>query len=79
LVASLAHPGGNVTGLSNQQPDLAGKRLEVLRDILPGFGQLGILSNASNRTAALSVEEVTLAARKLGLEIVSVGLKRGAG
>src|SRR3954469_5043752 len=77
LIASLAHPGGNVTGLSNQQPDLAGKRLEVLRDIVPGLGQLAVLSNANNRTAALSVEEVQLAARKLGLEIVSVGVRRG--
>jgi ABC-type uncharacterized transport system substrate-binding protein len=77
LVASLAHPGGNLTGLSNQQPDLAGKRLEVLRDVVPGLGQLGVLSNANNRTAARSVEEVQVAARKLGLEIISVGLKRG--
>jgi putative ABC transport system substrate-binding protein len=78
LVASLAHPGGNVTGLSNQQPDLAGKRLEILRDIVPGLGQLAVLSNANNRTAALSADEVQLAARKLGLEIVSVGLKRAS-
>src|SRR5438270_1252886 len=49
LVASLAHPGGNVTGLSNQQPDLAGKRLEILRDIVPGIGQLAVLSTAHNR------------------------------
>jgi putative tryptophan/tyrosine transport system substrate-binding protein len=76
LVASLAHPGGNTTGMSNQQPDLAGKRLEILRDIVPGLSQLAVLANANNRTATLSVAEVHLAARKLGLEIVSVSVKR---
>jgi putative tryptophan/tyrosine transport system substrate-binding protein len=76
LVASLAHPGGNITGLSNQQPDLAGKRLEILRDIIPGLRQLAVLANANNRTATLSVDEVQLAARKLGLEIAAVGVKR---
>jgi putative ABC transport system substrate-binding protein len=77
LVASLAHPGGNITGLSNQQPDLAGKRLEILRDIIPGLRQLAVLANANNRTATLSVDEVRLAARKLGFEIVAVDVKRG--
>lgn len=76
LVASLARPGGNITGLSNQQPDLAGKRLGILRDIIPGLSQLAVLNNANNRTASLSVAEVVLAAHKLGLEIVSVGVKR---
>ncbi len=75
LVASLAHPGGNVTGLSNQQPDLAGKRLEILRDILTDFRQLAVLSNANNPTAKLSVEEILPAAKKLGLEIVRLDVK----
>src|SRR5262249_25704684 len=48
LVASLARPGGNVTGLSNQVPDLAGKRLELLREIVPGLGRLAILANVGN-------------------------------
>jgi putative ABC transport system substrate-binding protein len=77
LVASLAHPGGNITGLSNQQPDLAGKRLEILRDIIPGLRQVAVLANANNRTATRSVDEVQLASRKLGLEIVAVDVKRG--
>jgi putative tryptophan/tyrosine transport system substrate-binding protein len=76
LIASLAHPGGNITGLSNQQPDLAGKRLGILRDIIPGLSLLAVLNNANNRTASLSVAEVEQAAHKLGLEIVSVGVKR---
>src|SRR5262245_48495316 len=45
LVASLARPGGNVTGLSNQVPDLAGKRLELLREIVPGLRRLAIMAN----------------------------------
>jgi putative ABC transport system substrate-binding protein len=77
LVASLARPGGNITGLSNQQADLAGKRLEILRDIIPGLRQVAVLANANNRTATLSVDEVQLAARKLGLEIVVIDIKRG--
>ena len=75
LVTSLAHPGGNITGLSNQQPDLAGKRLEILRDLLPGFRQLAILSNANNPTATLSVEEILPAASKLGLEVIRLDVK----
>ena len=45
LVASLARPGGNVTGLSLQTPDLAGKRLELLREVVPGLRRLAILAN----------------------------------
>jgi len=48
LVASLARPGGNVTGLSNQQPELAGKRLEILREVIPGLRQLAVLANVHN-------------------------------
>jgi putative ABC transport system substrate-binding protein len=75
FVNNLAHPGGNITGLSNQQPDLAGKRLEVLRDIIPGFHQLAILTNANNPTAKLSLDEVLVAARKLGLEVIPLEVK----
>src|SRR6266702_3052408 len=45
LVASLARPGGNVTGLSGQQPDLVGKRLELLREVVPGVRRLAIMTN----------------------------------
>jgi putative ABC transport system substrate-binding protein len=47
LVASLARPGGNVTGLSWQQADLAGKRLELLAEIIPGLRTLAIIGNVS--------------------------------
>ena len=76
LVASLARPGGNVTGLSNQQPDLAGKRLEILREIIPGLSQLAVLANGHNPTAILNLGEVQAAAPKLGLEVNTLDVKR---
>ena len=69
LVASLSRPGGNVTGLSTQQPDLAGKRLEILREIVPGLSRLVVLANGHNPLAILNVREVQAAAAKLGLEV----------
>jgi putative ABC transport system substrate-binding protein len=76
LVASLARPGGNITGLSNQQPDLAGKRLEILRELVPNLSRLAYLANINNPTAKLSVDEVQVAGRKLGLEIIPGDIKR---
>ena len=69
LVASLARPGGNVTGLSVQQTDLAGKRLELLREVVPGLRQLAIMANVGNSGAVLGMGEVQAAARTLGLEV----------
>jgi putative ABC transport system substrate-binding protein len=76
LVASLARPGGNVTGLSNQQADLAGKRIELLRDVLPGIRRLAILANVGNAGAALDMGEAQTAATKLGLEVVTSAIRR---
>ena len=76
LVASLARPGGNVTGLSNQLPDLAGKRLELLREIIPDLRRLAILTNVGNPIGALEMGEVQAAARKLGLEILPLEIRR---
>jgi putative tryptophan/tyrosine transport system substrate-binding protein len=70
LVASLARPGGNVTGLSIQQTDLAGKRLEILRDLLPNLHTLAILANAGSPNAVLEMGEAGVAARRFGLAIV---------
>jgi ABC-type uncharacterized transport system substrate-binding protein len=70
LVASLARPGGNVTGLSNQQVDIAGKRLELLREVLPDFRRLAIIANVGYPAAVLDMNEVQVAARRLGLEVV---------
>ena len=68
LVASLARPGGNVTGLSNQPTDLAGKRLELLREVVPGLRRLAIMANVGNPVAVLEMGEVQAAAHTLGLE-----------
>ena len=76
LVASLSRPGGNVTGLSTQQPDLAGKRLEILREIVPGLSRLAVLANGHNPLAILNVGEVQAAAPKFGLEVNILDVKR---
>ena len=76
LVASLARPGGNATGLSMQQTDLAGKRLELLREIVPGLRRLGVLINAGNPGAALDRDQVRAAASTLGLEVVIKDIER---
>jgi putative ABC transport system substrate-binding protein len=76
IVASLAHPGGNVTGLSNEAPDLVGKRLGLLRDVIPNLRRLGILANASNPAAPLETDKVEVAARTLGLEVATPDIRR---
>jgi putative tryptophan/tyrosine transport system substrate-binding protein len=69
LVASLARPGGNATGLSVQQPDLASKRLELLREMVPGFRRLAILLNVDNPATALDTRAVEATARTIGLAV----------
>ncbi len=71
LVASLARPGGNVTGLSNQTADLAGKRLELLREVVPDLRRLAIMANVDNPSVVLDVGEVRTAAAALGLEVAT--------
>jgi putative ABC transport system substrate-binding protein len=61
IVASLARPGGNVTGLSSQTPDVAGKRIELLREVVPGLGRFAIFANPDNPYVALEVHEVQAA------------------
>jgi len=77
LVASLARPDGNVTGLSVQQVDAAGKRLELLREIFPSLRRLAILANVGNPGAALEMGEAQVAARTLGLEVTTIEIRRG--
>jgi putative tryptophan/tyrosine transport system substrate-binding protein len=69
LVTSLARPGGNVTGLSNQAADLAGKRLEVLREVNPGLRKLAVLANAEYPGRISEIADIQTAARTLGLNI----------
>jgi putative tryptophan/tyrosine transport system substrate-binding protein len=76
LVASLARPGGNVTGLSGQTAETAGKRLELLREIVPGLGRLAVMSNVGNPISVLELGEVQAAARALGLEVTTSELRR---
>jgi putative ABC transport system substrate-binding protein len=76
LVASLARPGGNVTGLSVQFTDLAGKRLELLREVVPGLRQLAIMANAGAPGALLEMRETQAVARTLGLEVSTVEIRR---
>jgi putative ABC transport system substrate-binding protein len=76
LVASLARPGGNVTGLSAQTAETAGKRLELLREIVPGLGRLAIMRNVGNPISVLELGEVQAAARALGLEVITSELRR---
>jgi putative ABC transport system substrate-binding protein len=70
LVASLARPGGNVTGFSVQLTDTAGKRIELLREIVPDLRRLAILGNSSNPVVALELGAAQSAARTLGLDTV---------
>jgi ABC-type uncharacterized transport system substrate-binding protein len=76
LVSSLARPGGNVTGLSVQQIDLFGKRLELLRGVIPQLRRLAIMANADYRESVLEVGDVQAAARTLGLGITPLEIRR---
>ena len=76
FVASLARPGGNITGLSSQMADTAGKRLELLREVVPDLRRLAIMANGGNPSAVLEMRDVQGAARTLGLEVVTLELLR---
>jgi putative tryptophan/tyrosine transport system substrate-binding protein len=68
FVASLARPGGNITGLSNVAPEISGKRVEILKEIVPKLARVAVLGMSSNPGNALSLRETKLAARTLGLQ-----------
>jgi putative ABC transport system substrate-binding protein len=76
LVTSLARPGGNVTGLSSQQSDIAGKRLELLREVFATVRRLAILANVDSPPAVLDMREVQVAARTLGIEAATFDIRR---
>jgi putative ABC transport system substrate-binding protein len=76
LVASLPRPGGNVTGLSIQSRDLAGKRLELLREVVPGLQRLAVIASVDSPAAILEVEEVQVEAKALGLDIETFEIRR---
>ena len=76
LVASLARPGGNVTGLSNQATDVVGKRLELLREVLPSLRWLAIMANVDYPTGVLEMGEIQAAADTLGLDVTNFEIRR---
>ena len=76
VVASLARPGGNVTGMSIQQTDTAGKRIELLREITPKLARLAVMANADAPGAMLEMQEVVKTARNLGLEAIPMEVRQ---
>jgi ABC-type uncharacterized transport system substrate-binding protein len=76
LVASLARPGGNVTGLSNQQTDLSGHRLELLRQVAPGLQRVAIMGNVNTANVTLEMKELQDAASKLDLDVTTVEIRK---
>ena len=76
LVGSLARPGGNVTGLSTLATDLTGKRLELLREVVPGLSRVAVMANAGNPQTVVEMREVQATAPTLGLEVVTLEIRR---
>jgi len=76
MVASLSRPGGNVTGMSLQSADLAGKRIGLIREVLPGLRQMGILVNAGYPAAMLELEQAEAAARALGIRVAKLEVRQ---
>jgi putative tryptophan/tyrosine transport system substrate-binding protein len=77
IVANLARPGGNVTGLSSQSPDVAGKRLELMREIVPGLHRLAVLADTDNPFVKLTVSQLQQAGAGLGVEVATFEMRRG--
>jgi putative ABC transport system substrate-binding protein len=75
LVASLARPGANITGLSLMTPDLTPKRLELLKEILPGLTRVAVLWNSANPISEPELRKAEAAARSLGLQLQSLGMR----
>jgi putative ABC transport system substrate-binding protein len=76
LVASLARPGGNVTGFSVQSIDLAGKRIEILRELLPDLGRLAVIADTGYSASVLEKDEVQASARKFGIDVDLLAIRR---
>jgi putative ABC transport system substrate-binding protein len=76
LIASLARPGGNVTGLSTQLTDLPGKRIEVLRELVPGLRRLAVLANVGFPDAVQEMREFQATAKTLSLELAVLEIRQ---
>ena len=68
-VSSLAKPGGNLTGVAGLSPELAGKRLELLRELTPRLAKVAILHNPTNRSEEVAIRATEMAAQNLGLSV----------
>jgi putative tryptophan/tyrosine transport system substrate-binding protein len=75
LVASLNRPGGNVTGLALLSSDLAGKRLQLLAEIVPGLARVAALFNPTNPTGVMALEQTQSAAPSLNIEVRPVAAR----
>ena len=78
LVVDLAHPGGNATGLTTSAPDIAGKRLQLLKELIPSISRIAVLWNAANPIIGRQVRETELAAHALGVKLNVVGVRAAA-
>jgi len=78
IVASLARPGGNVTGMSVQSDELAGKRIEILREVVPSLRRVAILANVDNPLSVLELGKAQAAARTLNVEFDTLEIRRAA-
>ena len=76
MVASLARPGGNVTGLSTQTNELVGKRIELLRHVLPNLRRLAVLADVSYPAGVREITEVRAVARKFGIDVEVLEIQR---
>lgn len=75
FAASLARPGGNITGLTQISPELAGKRLEIAKEMLRGLSRIGVLWHPLHPNTPITFKETSVAAQKLGLQVVSIEVK----
>jgi putative ABC transport system substrate-binding protein len=76
IIPSLARPGGNITGLSSIAPDLEGKRLELLRELVPGLAHVGVFWNPSNAFHAVSMKQARAAAGALKIKLLLLSVKK---
>jgi putative tryptophan/tyrosine transport system substrate-binding protein len=75
LIASLAHPGGNLTGLTSISPELDGKRLELLREVLPKISRVAVFWNPTSPLQVVSERETQAAAQAMGIKVLSLGVQ----
>lgn len=79
IIPSLSHPGGNITGLTSISPELDGKRLELLREIIPGISHVALLWNSESPLQFIGERRTQAAAEALGMKVLSLGVRDKAG